>query len=146
MLPPAPDLFSTTTGTPSFTCRCCCRIRASRSAEPPAANGTTMVTCRAGQASWATTGAVIRTVPAMQAAKILRMGSPSRLVDQSGMDHRLAHRGLGLVGERDHRQPYRLRAFSKQRKRILGRRRIGLQEQGGVQRHQLVLILERAGI
>src|SRR5262249_24778562 len=48
MLPPAPDLFSTTNGTPNFACRCCCRMRASKSADPPAANGTTMVTGRCG--------------------------------------------------------------------------------------------------
>src|SRR5262245_18520755 len=49
MLPPAPDLFSSTNGTPNFACMCCCRMRASRSAEPPAANGTTMVTGFCGQ-------------------------------------------------------------------------------------------------
>src|SRR5882757_4440325 len=49
MLPPAPERFSTTKGTPSCACRCCCTMRASRSAEPPAANGTTIVTGRCGQ-------------------------------------------------------------------------------------------------
>src|SRR5262245_38662795 len=58
MLPPAPDLFSTTNGTPNFACRCCCRMRASKSADPPAANGTTMVTGRCGEAVGECHGAV----------------------------------------------------------------------------------------
>src|SRR5262245_50446164 len=64
MLPPAPDLFSTTNGTPNFACRCCCRMRASKSADPPAANGTTMVTGRCGQASCACAGAASATTAA----------------------------------------------------------------------------------
>lgn len=51
MLPPAPERFSTMTGLPKSSCRRCATMRASRSAEPPAANGTTIVTARSGQAS-----------------------------------------------------------------------------------------------
>ena len=51
-----------------------------------------------------------------------------------------------LLGDRHHRQPHGLGAFAEKRERIFGRRRIGLDEQRGVQRHQLVLQLERAGI
>src|ERR1700709_613849 len=50
MLPPAPARFSTTTVWPNFACICVARMRARRSAEPPAPNGTTMVICFAGQA------------------------------------------------------------------------------------------------
>src|SRR2546430_1695657 len=73
MLPPAPDLFSTTTGMPDSACRRCCRIRASRSAEPPAANGTTMVTCRCGQRGCADAGDAMRTAAVARAAKMPRM-------------------------------------------------------------------------
>src|SRR5215831_2529940 len=76
MLPPAPDLFSTTNGTPNFACRCCCRMRASKSADPPAANGTTMVTGRCGQASCPCAGAASTTTAATaRGAKIPRMQS-----------------------------------------------------------------------
>src|SRR5262245_40577039 len=77
MLPPAPDLFSTTNGTPNFVCRCCCRMRASKSAEPPAANGTTMVTGRCGQASCACAGAASTTTAAT--ARTRRMCKPPGL-------------------------------------------------------------------
>src|SRR5215471_10897311 len=72
MLPPAPDLLSTTNGTPSLACMCCCRMRASRSADPPAANGTTMVTWRCGH-SCAQAGAAISATTAMQAATMARI-------------------------------------------------------------------------
>src|SRR6516225_9663164 len=78
MLPPAPDLFSTTNGTPNFACRCCCRMRASKSADPPAANGTTMVTGRCGQASCACAGAASATTAAT--ARTRRMFKPPRLL------------------------------------------------------------------
>src|SRR4029450_8400576 len=50
----------------------CCKIRASKSAEPPAANGTTMVTRRCGQGSCAGAGAKT-TAASTGAAKIARM-------------------------------------------------------------------------
>src|SRR5262245_39070833 len=74
MLPPAPDLFSTANGTPNFACRCCSRMRASKSADPPAANGTTMVTGRCGQASCACAGAASATTAAT--ARTRRMCKP----------------------------------------------------------------------
>src|SRR5262249_37711585 len=72
MLPPAPDLLSTTNGTPSLACMCCCRMRASRSADPPAANGTTMGTWRCRH-SCAQAGAPLSAAPAMQAARMARI-------------------------------------------------------------------------
>src|SRR5262244_2384457 len=78
MLPPAPDLFSTTNGTPNFACRCCCRMRASKSADPPAANGTTMVTGRCGQVSCACAGAASATTAAT--ARTRCMFKPPRLL------------------------------------------------------------------
>src|SRR6516164_4185597 len=77
MLPPAPDLLSTTNGTPNFACRCCCRMRASKSADPPAANGTTMVTGRCGQASCACAGAASARTAAT--ARTRRMCKPPGL-------------------------------------------------------------------
>src|SRR6478735_6017337 len=71
MLPPAPARFSTTTVWPNFTCMWVARMRAKRSAEPPAPNGTTMVICLAGQ-SWAQAGAA-PTSPAIKAANNRRM-------------------------------------------------------------------------
>src|ERR1700683_4752940 len=72
MLPPAPERFSTTTGDPKSACICCCRIRASRSAEPPAWNGTTIVTGRCGQASSARAAAVFASMtPTTTAVKTL---------------------------------------------------------------------------
>src|SRR5262245_66648414 len=53
MLPPAPPRFSTTNGVPNLACRCCATMRPIRSAEPPAENGTMVVTCRFGQPSCA---------------------------------------------------------------------------------------------
>src|SRR5215212_1725015 len=62
------------------------------------------------------------------------------LIGQTGMDHRPADGGFGRFGKRDHGQPYRLSALAEQRKRVLRRRRICFEEQGCMQRHQLVLI------
>src|SRR5690349_20101631 len=50
-LPPAPGLFSTTTGCPSTVLRCSANSRAERSALPPAGNGTKMATVLLGQVS-----------------------------------------------------------------------------------------------
>src|SRR5499426_707146 len=67
MLPPAPPRFSTTKGVPNLACRFCATIRPTRSAEPPAENGTTTVTCRCGQVSCAC-AAVALARPAASAA------------------------------------------------------------------------------
>src|SRR5262249_26661148 len=57
-------LFSTTKGRRIFACGCCGRMRARKPADPPAANGTTMVTGRCGQASCACAGAASATTAA----------------------------------------------------------------------------------
>src|SRR6185437_14332443 len=59
------------------------------------------------------------------------------LVDEAGMHHGVAHRGLGLFRKRHHRQPHGVGALAQHRERILRRRRIGLNEQVLMQRHQL---------
>src|SRR5664279_1638957 len=74
------------------------------------------------------------------------MGLPVRLVDQPGMHHGVAHDRLRLVGQRHHRQPHGIGALAKHRERIFGRRRIGFDEQMLMQRHQLVLQLERSRV
>src|ERR1700721_2786831 len=51
MLPPAPPRLSITNGWPSLSERSCATERASMSADPPAGNGTIIVTFRAGQFS-----------------------------------------------------------------------------------------------
>src|SRR5262249_12599416 len=95
MLPPAPDLLSTTNGVPNFACKCCCRMRASRSAEPPAANGTTMVTGRCGQISCACAGAAAARMAATQATSTTRIRYSN---SQSRRDsHRLEMRVAALV-------------------------------------------------
>ncbi len=71
---------------------------------------------------------------------------PAGLVQQAGMNHRAANRGLGRLGHRHHRQAHVGAHLAEQRKRIFHRRRIGLDEQVDVQRHQLVLKLQRPGI
>ncbi len=64
-------------------------------------------------------------------------------IDQPGVNHGLAYGGLGLVPDGDHRQPHRLGTLAEHGQRVLGRCRIGLDEQGRMQRHQLVLQLQR---
>src|SRR5262245_8804047 len=74
MLPPAPPRFSITNGVPNFNWSCCTSMRAIRSVDPPAANGTTTLTCRCGQSC-----AVAGTVPiraATSAATTIRMLHP----------------------------------------------------------------------
>src|SRR5580704_5272680 len=51
------------------------------------------------------------------------------LIDETGVHHGGADLGAGLLRNQHHRQPHRLGALAEQRKRIFGRRRIGLQEQ-----------------
>src|ERR1700693_2883818 len=68
------------------------------------------------------------------------------LVDQSGVHHGGADRGAGRRGDRNHGQTYGLVALAENRQRVFRRRRVGLEKQGLVQRHQLVLEPERAGI
>src|SRR5436189_5152704 len=80
MLPPAPGRFSTTTGVAKSACMRCCKMRASRSAEPPAANGTTMVIGRCGQScACAGANAANASRPAMPPAKARRSKPSNRL-------------------------------------------------------------------
>src|SRR5712691_12929276 len=64
------------------------------------------------------------------------------LVDQAGMHHGAAHRHARGLRHRHHRQTQRLLHLAEQRQRVFHRRRIGLDEEIGVQRHQLVVQLE----
>src|SRR5215216_3414396 len=73
MLPPAPARFSTTKAVPNFACMCWARMRAIKSVEPPAANGTTTLTCRCGQPSCACAGGVPARPAASTAAKTMRI-------------------------------------------------------------------------
>src|SRR4051812_138695 len=66
------------------------------------------------------------------------------LVDQAGMHHGTAHRRPRRLRHRHHRQTQSLVHLAEQRQRVFHRRRIGLDEQIGVQRHQLVVQLERS--
>src|SRR5690349_6967929 len=97
MLPPAPDLFSTTNATPNFACRCCCRMRASKSAEPPAANGTMMVTGRCGQASCACAAAAKTRAAARAGANIRRMPTFRSEAQINRTLHRLQMRIAPLI-------------------------------------------------
>src|SRR5438093_12274296 len=99
MLPPAPDLFSTTEGVASFACRCCCRMRASKSADPPAANGTMMVTGRCGHASCACAGAVGAQIRATSrgSAKVRRTPILQRFVEVKRVSHRFQMRVAPFV-------------------------------------------------
>src|SRR6266850_5792036 len=65
------------------------------------------------------------------------------LVDQTGMHHGAAHRHARGLRHRHHRQAQRLLYLAEQRQRVFHRRRTGLDEEIGVQRHQLVVQLER---
>jgi hypothetical protein len=62
MLPPAPARFSTTKAEPVFACMALAKMRANMSVVPPAVNGTTTVTVRGGQFSWAAAGAASASV------------------------------------------------------------------------------------
>src|SRR5713101_6629525 len=73
-------------------------------------------------------------------------GTVESLVDQAGMDHGAAHRHAGGLRHRHHRQPQRLVHLAEQRQRVFHRRRVGLDEEIGVQRHQLVMQLERGSV
>src|SRR5215813_10597328 len=70
-------------------------------------------------------------------------GSVESSVDQAGMHHGAAHGNARRLGDRHHRQPQLLVHLAEQRHGVLDRRRTGLHEQIGVQRHQLVVQLER---
>src|ERR1700688_3682927 len=71
---------------------------------------------------------------------------PSKpLVDQDGMHHGAAHRQPRRLGDRHHRQAQLLVDLAEQRQGVFHRRRIGLDEEIGVQRHELVVQLERGG-
>src|SRR3569833_4365098 len=60
-------------------------------------------------------------------------------VDQAGMRHRTAHGGAGRLRHRHHRQPQVLLQLAEQRHCVLDRRRVALDEEIVVQRHQLVV-------
>src|SRR3979411_1887466 len=66
-------------------------------------------------------------------------------VDQPRMHHRTAHGRAGGLGHRHHRQAQRLVHLAEQRESVFHRRRIGLEEEIGMQRHQLVVHLEGRG-
>lgn len=51
MVPPPPDLFSTTVDWPQAACRCCARNRPITSVLPPGAAGTTIRTVSVGRQS-----------------------------------------------------------------------------------------------
>src|SRR5208282_1422921 len=68
------------------------------------------------------------------------------LIDQARMHHGVSNRRLRLVRQCHHGQSHRVGAFAEYRKRVFGGRRVGLDEQVLMQRHQLVLQLERSGI
>src|SRR6266699_6442184 len=65
------------------------------------------------------------------------------LVDQAGMHHGAAHGHARRLRHRHHRQTQRLLHLAEQRQRVFHRRRIGFDEEIGMQRHQLVVQLER---
>src|SRR5207247_965379 len=65
------------------------------------------------------------------------------LVDQAGMHHGAAHRHARRLRHRHHRQTQRLVHLAEQRQRVFHRRWIRLDEQIVMQRHQLVVQLER---
>src|SRR3984893_15275336 len=67
---------------------------------------------------------------------------PVVLVDQARMHHGAAHRRACGFGYRHHRQTQRLVHLAEQRESVFDRRRIGLDEEIGVQRHQLVVQLQ----
>src|ERR1700758_636823 len=66
-----------------------------------------------------------------------------RSIDQAGTHHGAADGGAGRLGHRHHRQPQLLLHLAEQRHRIFDRRRIALDEEVHVKRHQLVVQLER---
>src|SRR4051794_14336510 len=66
----------------------------------------------------------------------LLIARQSRSVDQASMDHGLAHCDPRRLADRHHRQPQGLIHLAEQRQRVFDRRRIGLDEQIDVQRHQ----------
>src|SRR6202011_4389801 len=65
------------------------------------------------------------------------------LVDEAGMHHGAAHRQPRRPGDRHHRQAQLLVDLAEQRQGVFHRRRIGLHVEIGVQRHQLVVQLQR---
>src|SRR5713226_1582548 len=76
----------------------------------------------------------------------LTTAGPSKpLVDEARMHHGAAHRQPRRLGDRHHRQAQLFFDLAKQRQGVFHRRRIGLDEEIGVQRHQLVVQLERGG-
>src|SRR5258707_15233796 len=68
----------------------------------------------------------------------LMTATSRRLVDQARMHDGAAPRHACRLRPRHHRQPQLLLQLAEQRQRVFHRRRIGLDEEIGVQRHQLV--------
>ena len=68
----------------------------------------------------------------------------TRLVQQSGVHHRLAYRDLRLFGRRHHRQAQQVLAAAEQRHAVFDRRRARFHEQIDMQRGELVLQRERS--
>src|SRR5580700_4802040 len=64
-------------------------------------------------------------------------------VDQAGMYHGAAHRDAGGLSHGNHRQPQPFLDLAEQRERVFDGRRIAFDEEIGVQRHQLVMQLQR---
>src|SRR5262249_34574018 len=113
-MPPAPGLFSTTTGFPSLLCIDSARMRPMMSAPPPGPNETTMRIGCCGQ-SCAAAGPTAAASAAISAKNILMSILPSRLSTAPAhfLDHRAvvelgfagAHAGLKHVGMHlEHRQ------------------------------------------
>src|SRR5688572_13191428 len=84
----------------------------------------------------------------MLAFPLRSSGEASRppLIDQAGMHHRAAHSNARRLGHRHHRQAQLLVDLAEQRERVFHRCRIAFDEEVVVQRHQLVMQLERGGV
>src|SRR5471032_1957701 len=67
------------------------------------------------------------------------------LINEARVNHGAAHRRPRRLGDRHHRQAQLLVDLAEQRQRVFHRRRIGLDEEIGVQRHQFVVQLESGG-
>src|SRR5215470_4693684 len=91
MPPPAPGLFSTTTGTPSARLIASAAGRPMMSATPPGGNGTIIVIGRDGYASCATAGSVYAAVATTTARSRVRVRARTlflRTIDYSGRQAR----------------------------------------------------------
>src|ERR1700730_14665921 len=75
-----------------------------------------------------------------------RRGSPQDSVDQAGMHHGAAHGDAGGLGYRHHRQAQLLLQLAEQRQRVFDRRGVAFDEEIDVQRHELVVQLQRGRV